>query len=178
MKSLAIAASLLALVAPGRDAPGPVLTFDGFGPVRIGMTAAQAQAALGRKFKFDDAQSGDVNECAYAWRADGKDSNVLYMIEKKRITRIDISNLNSHGRGVTGVVTAAGIGIGASEQAVRRAYGAAVIVAPAPYETGGQWLKVKDRGGRHGFVFETEHGRVTTFRTGERAAIDYMEGCA
>ncbi|TWB36436.1 hypothetical protein FBZ91_109298 [Nitrospirillum viridazoti] len=163
---------LLALMAalPAACQPSPPpLTFDGLEPVRLGMTVVQAESALDVAFRpMDRSQSAD---CWLTGRGDGKDKQISYMVEKGRITRIDVF---APPGGEATVRTAQGIGVGATEAAVLKAYGPTVVVQPHAYEEG-HYLRIEERG--RVLLFETADGRVTRFRAGLPPAVDYIEGC-
>ncbi|MEA1651626.1 hypothetical protein UAJ10_21755 [Nitrospirillum sp. BR 11164] len=161
-------AVMAVLPAACRQSPAP-LTFDGLEPVRLGMTLAQAESALGVSFRpMDRTQSAD---CWLTGRSDGKDGQVSYMVQKDRITRIDVF---APPGGAATIQTAQGIGVGATEAAVLKAYGPAVVVQPHAYEEG-HYLRIEERG--RVLLFETADGRVTRFRAGLPPAVDYIEGC-
>jgi hypothetical protein len=98
------------------------------------------------------------------------------MVEFGRITRIDVGPL-ARGDAATGVVTDRRVGIGATEAAVRRAYGVALIVRPHPYGEKGHYLEAPAPGRKRGLIFETRDGRVTSFRAGRYPSLDYIEAC-
>jgi hypothetical protein len=158
----------LATTASARDRL--VLTDRGLGPVRLGMSLEAAGKALGRRLKVDGGA-----DCAVARRADGRDGDVTYMAEKDVITRIDVGRAKAGAR--ASAVTAAGVGLGASEAQVRGAYGPRLKIEPHPYDEKGHYLRVEDPGKQRGIIFETSRGRVTSFRAGLYPALDYKEGC-
>src|SRR5437016_1834251 len=67
----------------------PVVTFQGVGPVRIGMTAVAAEQALGAPIRKLDSISGDDGKsCWIGSRADGVDPELTYLFERGKLTRI------------------------------------------------------------------------------------------
>jgi hypothetical protein len=93
------------------------------------------------------------------------------MLIEDVLERIDVDS--------SGVATAEGIRVGASEADVMAAYGSRVAVQPHKY-TGprGHYLIVGDPADTtRRLVFETDGSRVTTFRAGRRPAVDFVEGC-
>ena len=109
---------------------GAVLSADGIGPVRIGMSVAEAEAALGAElpqrglegdFQCEElAINGDVN------------SALLFMAEEGVITRVSIyTSRNGPDRSI---LTSRGVGLGDNAAAVRAAYGAAVEEVALPYD--------------------------------------------
>ena len=167
----------LAWASPSKAAEGHALTMSGLGPVKIGMTVKQAEAALEARLRMVEPNDTDSQACQYAEREDGRDRNVSYMIEGGQITRIDIVALD-RGAGHSMLVrTVAGIGIGATERAVRRAYGGSLVVKPHPYDDAAHYLEVYGPGRKRALIFESGDGRVTSLRAGKRASVEYIEGC-
>jgi hypothetical protein len=180
------------LTAP---AAAQVFSFDGAGPVRLGMTVAAAERAL-------DAKLGTVElpfseECWITSRADGKDKSILYVIENGKIVRIDFF---PEAGGPQDLKTTAGIGIDSTEDDIRRAYGD-IRVSCAPYydcseEARSEAAKARAEHGNtepeppphfsvridtgnhdRGIIFDTEYSKVTSFMTGFKSAIEEMEIC-
>ena len=172
---------LLALAsATSADAAADrVLTLSGLGAVRVGMSFRETEAALGARLSLAGPGGSDSRACAYAQRRDGRDPAIAYMVEDGRITRIDVSEPDA-GAGAApqpSVRTDAGLGIGSTEAAVRKAYGRSLVVGPHPYEDAGHYLEVFGPDRRRAFLFETLRGRVTSFRAGRRRSVEYIEGC-
>jgi len=163
MRPLLPALLLLLAAAPAPRTLGP----QGYGPVRVGMPVAAAERALGAKLAvvwFDEHDRA----CGYARRRDGRERDVAYMVEKGRISRVDIE--------APRVRTAAGIGIGSAAAQVRKAYGRAIRVSPNAYSDG-RYFTVRGPAG-HGLVFEIEGGKVAAMRGGRFPSVSYIEGCA
>lgn len=163
---------ILALAAPAAAPAQPTgwrLTPDGYGPVRIGMTRAQVSAALSIRLEGDAIE--DEEACIEMAAAQGY-RGLYFMFEHGRLSRISATEPSQ-------ATTALGVGIGATAERVRRAYGAGMrsetheyLGRPAEYLT--FWTRRNARGIR----FETDTDRrVTTIHVGG-AAIRYIEGCA
>jgi hypothetical protein len=158
------ALAALALVAA---APAPrILEPQGLGPVRVGMTVAAAERALGARLRPNDVEGGET--CAYYGRRDHRDKGVADMVEDGRVSRIDISE--------PGIRTARGIGVGSTLAQVRKAYRGAIASHPNTYDDEPEF-EVSLPGHRFGLDFLTEHGRVTAMRGGRYPSVGYVEGC-
>lgn len=96
-----------------------------------------------------------------------------FMFQGGRVVRIDVSKV--------GIKTASGVGVGDTEDRVKQLYSGHITIEPHPYEPEGRYIKYspanKDER-QFGIVFETDGARVTSFRTGTRAAIALIEGCS
>ena len=155
----------------------PFLTSTNLGPVRVGMTLEQARKALGTPLHYKPDDPGHP-ECGHAQRPDAGGAGVHYMVEKGRITRIEVwpVDFDPVAR-LSAATTAKGVGLGATETQVKFAYGAALKVQAAPYNGEAHWLILDDQDKRHGIVFETSKGRVTSFWSGRYPSLTYSEGC-
>src|SRR5258708_7464475 len=118
--------SLVALTGP---ADCQVLSWQGGGPVRLGMTVEEAQRALMTPLTPMDFPFSD--ECWITKRADGKDQAISYEVRKGKIVVISVSP-NSRKQEITNVTDTRGVGIGAMESDIGRAYGQ-VKITFAPY---------------------------------------------
>jgi hypothetical protein len=79
--------AVLMLMMPARAAE--VLSWQGVGPVKLGMTVREAERALGTKL----SPRGDVytsDACYETGRADKKDPGITYVVEDGRITAISV----------------------------------------------------------------------------------------
>jgi hypothetical protein len=152
-----------------------VLSADGLGSVRIGMTPAEAEAALGAA--IEPRGKGDA-ACWMTRRADGARSDVFYMVENGRITRIDVARLPGAASPMEPILSDKGIGIAATEDAVKAAYGDALIVQPHKYDATGHYLIVESADKKSALLFETAAGAVVTFRAGLHPSVDYVEACS
>ncbi|MDW6024263.1 hypothetical protein SAZ10_21160 [Mesorhizobium sp. BAC0120] len=167
-----LAAGLLGLSGEFAAAEG-ILQADRLGPVRLGMSVAEAEEALGATLA---PVTGDRQEaCWFAGRADGADPGIAYMVVADRITRIDV--LKPQDGPTPSVTTAAGIGIGATLAEVRRRYGPALPLVPHPIGALSQWALVEpsDQGGIRLHIAD---GKVIEFWAGREPYLDYPEGCS
>ena len=169
MKAIAGLLAGLALAADPLAAQGTlVLTPDGLGPVRIGMSQKQVIAALGGTLTGEPIENEDV--CVE------KDSSELegvgFMFEGGTLTRITLAP-------GTDITTPRGIGPGASADAVRRAYGKSLQSEPNTYiEAPAEYLTLWTVRDQKGVRFETDEKRKVYLIHAGGASIQYIEGCA
>jgi hypothetical protein len=167
---------VLGVLAAGSaiDAQGPDWTvyLRRAGAIRIGMSVRQVRTALDDpRARLRGSGPGSADECAYLASAKLPEG-LRVMFERGRAVRIDVS--------VPGILTASGIGVGATEDEVKRAYGPRIQVEPHKYEPAGHYLRyvaVDEADRPFGLVAETDGQRVTSFRAGTVAAISLVEGC-
>lgn len=162
--------------APAADAQ--TLRPDGWGPLRIGMTRAEVEAALGPDAN-PDAVGGPDPEACDEFRPARAPAGVLVMVENGVLTRVSATE--------PGLTTAEGFGVGAAAEAVRAALGDRArfeshkyAEAPAGYIL--SWTTpqtapyVEDPAAR-GVLYEVgAEGTVVAVRVGG-PAIQYVEGC-
>jgi len=155
------------------------LGFEGIGPIKIGMTLAEATAAVGKPVKVDPNYI--LDGCAYA-EVEGGPNGLSFMVLRDgesapwKIYRADVDDESP-------IATLSGIRGGATEAQVKETYsgkGGSYTVEAHPY-TGpeGHYLiyDVDGEGGRL-LIFETDGKKVTSFRAGEERAVRAIEGCA
>ena len=152
---------------PAARASDSAVTEHGLGPLRAGMTIAEARTALGGALLIPAEY--DSTLCDYAtWR--GGPRGVHVMIDQGRIARVEVDSGS--------VATAAGARVGDSEERIQSLYPGRVTVTPHKYEDG-RYLTVNAVGDSSvAIVFETSKGRVTRYRAGRRPAVEYVEGCS
>ena len=155
--------------APPSPAPTFTVTEHGIGPLRAGMTFAEADAALGGALLVPVGV--DTTGCDYlVW--DGGPSGVHVMFDQHRVARVDIDTAS--------IATAAGARIGDDEARIKRLYPGQVTVTPHKYEDG-HYLTVTPQSPadkHYRLVFETAGGRVTRYRAGVLPSVEYVEGCS
>jgi hypothetical protein len=97
------------------------------------------------------------------------------MVEQDKITRIDVFPV---GKTTPQFKTAEGIGLGSTEQSVRKAYGSRLKAVPRPYQgEPDHELTVETKDHKRAFVFETSNGRIDQTREGVLPSVQYWEGC-
>ena len=149
------------------------LRHDGVGPLRVGMTAREAEAALGhfRLIPFNPGAPADSMACGYA-ESVRLPAGVKVMMEGARVVRVDVVS--------GGVATAEGARIGDTEARVQQLYPGRVTVQPHKY-TDGHYLVVRPAEASdttHLIVFETDGQVVLRYRGGKKPQVEYVESCA
>ncbi len=163
----------------GDAASANVLTPLGYGPLKIGMTQAEADAAVGPPPA--NAAEAEPSECRY-YHPPRAPEGLLVMVEKGVLTRLTAI------KGST-VKTEDGVGVGADGEQLKARYGAATVTphkyqgAPSAYVTlwpGRPQLQgayVTDPTAR-GLVFEIgDDGKVAFIHAGG-PSIQNVEGCS
>lgn len=141
---------------------------DGIGPVRIGMTLAEARDALGTTLSPQVLEPGG---CGYA-TSETLPDGVSLMVVGDIIARLDVARGD--------VETAAGARIGQPEEGVLELYFGRIRVEPHNYTApDGHYLIVDTPGDpRHRIIFETDGARVTSYRAGQLPQVGWVEGCS
>ncbi|MGE5927645.1 MAG: hypothetical protein ACM357_09835 [Gemmatimonadota bacterium] len=150
----------------GADSTTWAIRLDGAGPIRYGMSVADAAAALGDSIEAPPA----TGECSYL-RLQGMPEGLQFMVERGRIVRGDVT--------AGTLATAHGARIGMTGLEVQALYGGVLESRPHKYDTGGQYLVLvpAEGGDSLRLVFETDGRVVTRYRTGVRPAAEYVEEC-
>ena len=142
---------------------------DGYGDLRLGMSADDARAAWQGELKGDVVEP---DNCAYLRpKADGE-FRVGFMFERGVFVRYDVA--------IEGEAAPGGGRVGQGRADIERLYPGRVQAQPHEYVRGGHYLRVADPAIQDGaLVFETdEAGTVTRWRIGRTPQVDYVEGCA
>jgi len=149
--------------------PTNILTADGIGPLRIGMTLQQLEAAIGRKVDLSDLSSDDTSVCAEidvpGWE------NIGLLMENLRVTVIYIDRPYR---------TIDGVYHGMSETDLKRRFGHQAVFGYRPYFGGDPHAHnvVVKKGRRREFLFQTENDKVSSISVGDLPGVEYWEGCA
>jgi hypothetical protein len=138
----------------------------GIGPLRIGMTVAEARASVP-----GFAAPADSESCGYG-TATGLPDSLLIMIEHGFVARVDVDTST--------VATVDAARVGDTIPRLMSIYRGRVTTSPNHY-TGEPDLIVRGANPTdtlHEIIFETLHGRVVRYRAGQRPQVRYIEGCA
>lgn len=135
------------------------------------MRLAQVVDAVGGVVDTSGGSISDTN-CSHAFLS-ALPSGIAIMVFGDTVARIDVDT--------TGVLTAAGVGVGSTEPEVRQAYREATIrQEPHPYD-GPEWHYLiidHPTDTLHRIIMETDGTRVRSYRVGWQRAVDQIEGCA
>ncbi|WP_420469614.1 hypothetical protein [Brevundimonas sp. FT23042] len=166
--------------APAPEAPAPVagdvLTANGFGPLRIGMSTAEIEAALGPDSNPGAVGGPDPDSCDMFHPTRAPDG-LMVMTNNGVLASVWLT------RDAT-TPTDRGFRIGDEAAAVKAAYGAAAVVVPHKYEAAPAeyitvWATADHTGpAARGIKYEIGgDGRVRAI-AGGGPSIEYVEGCA
>lgn len=140
---------------------------DGFGPIRIGMTRAQAERVAAMALSDDRELSSAY--CYYLDFTRGL-KGVIFMVTEGRISRVDIL--------APGFATLSGAQVGNTEARLKEIYGERAKFTPHKYlGAAGNYVTVMSADGRYAVQFETKHGRVFRYRAGKFPEVALVEGC-
>lgn len=161
------------------------VVIDGIGPIRVGMTVAEAEATAQVQLVEKGSRAG-TGGCYYLWPKTGPKQLGLMVISNRadgrivrsqdRIARVDIYKGSA-------ISTLRGAKIGDTETRIKALYPGQIKVTPHHYtgRSGGHYLTFvpKDAADQSfRLIFETLNGRVTQFRSGQRPEVEFVEGCA
>lgn len=141
-----------------------VVTHDGFGKIKIGMTVAQASQALGAELV---APHGKGEECYYVEPKQGF-KGVDFMVNEGKIARIDVANKE--------YATDKGAKIGDTEARIKSLY-PGIESFPQKYDEKKNDLEIYSPDKKYLIVFETDGKVVTGFRAGRAEEAGWVERC-
>jgi hypothetical protein len=195
MRFKILMASAMAMMSMAANAQ--VLSWQGVGPVRLGMTVAEAERAL--HAKLAPVALPFSKACYVTERADGKDQALSYVIENGRIVVMTVF-LRDYRPPNPNIVDANGIGVGSTESDIRRGYQEVKKeLAPDFRESEEQLAEMAKERARHGItepepsphywiiaespdhrraiIFETQDEKVLHFRAGLKPQVLSSEDC-
>ena len=143
---------------------------DGYGDLRLGMSADEAKQAWGGELKGAASESGGCYYLSPKWVK--APSDFAFMIENQKFVRYDV--------GTDREVAPGGGKVGMSADEIGQLYAGRIEETPHKYVEGGKYLGIKDNSGGAGkLVFATDKaGTVTAWRVGVVPQVDYVEGCS
>jgi hypothetical protein len=137
----------------------------GIGPIRAGMTVAQANKAVGGGFS---APPGAGDGCTYAVLTKAP-KGVAVMLENGKVARVEVRSGD--------VATANGARIGDTELKVMALYSGKVTTTPHKYLPNGHYMTVAPTAANNRIVFETDGSKVINYRSGQQPQVEYVERC-
>ncbi len=156
--------------AKPRDPRTSTLSIDpkGFGPVRVGMSTAEASSALGAELKL---LGPTMEPCHYVQAAE--QPGVAFMVIDGKIARVDV-------RPDSPIRTAEGAAVGDTEERIQSLYPGRVEVQPHKY-VDGHYLIVRPEAtsdSTYRIIFDTDGKKVTGFKAGRMPEVGWVEGCS
>ncbi|MEG4286308.1 hypothetical protein QUB68_24570 [Microcoleus sp. A006_D1] len=148
------------------------LAINGIGPIRVGMTVAEASRAAGVRLIKSYAPPNE-EFCSY-FKPQEQPQGINFMVTKGRIVRIDISNEQ--------ITTIKGFKVGDTEEQIIKAYPGQIRIIKNPLSGRGNNLTFVPRDAadsNYRLIFQTGiEGRVRYFRSGQLPQVEYIEGCS
>jgi hypothetical protein len=195
MRFQVLMASTMALMSMAANAQ--VLSWQGVGPVRLGMTVAEAERALNAKLA--PVALPFSKECYVTGRADGKDEALSYTIRNAKIVVMTVF-LRDYGQPNPNIVDANGVGVGSTEADIRRGYkkfkkelapdfreSEADLAEAAkerarhgisePEPSPHYWIIAESPDHRRAIIFETQDEKVLDLRIGLKPHVMSSEDC-
>jgi hypothetical protein len=159
---IALVSLLLAFPVLADDSP-LVLTFEGVGVIRFGMTLGEAEKRMEQKSKPGEGYPSD--SCEYI--AFDKYPNVQLMVIDGKIVRAEVTDA---------VENVLGLKVGQRLAEVRKRF-PHVRVTPNTYDDDGHDLFFPSPKKKSGLVAYESKGQLISIRGGLLPAVDYVEGC-
>ena len=162
----------VAVAAPKADSS--LITHDGWGPLRIGMSTAEVVSAAGEDANPAAVGGPDPEKCD-EFRPAHAPAGILVMVENGILTRISVSRNST-------IKTREGFAVGDSASRILEHYGARARVDPHQYWADPAkyitvWREAPSETDRRGIRYEIDaDGKVVHIRAGARS-IEYVEGC-
>lgn len=144
------------------DAAPNMLSADGIGAIRFGMTLEQAQQAAGSKAALPEPFDPGCSMVRFPTLP-----KLRFMVENNVVTRADAE---------PGIENAIGLPFGATLAQIRASQPAAEVT-PHKYDENGQYVTFPGAGGRSAIILEVTGGKVTKMRAGLQPAVAYVETC-
>jgi hypothetical protein len=167
------------------DAPAPIvdanaLTPEGWGNIRVGMTRAELEAAVGPDSSPNSVGGPDPAACDL-FHPEQAPTGMMVMVENNVVTSVWLN------RGAT-VKTDRGFGIGDEAAAIKTAYGDAATASPHKYSAApAEYITAWASGGGEGYI-QNPAARGISYHVGNDGtvnyvaaggpSIQYVEGCA
>lgn len=144
----------------------------GIGKIKIGMKLDQAEKVSGIKLLPEGGKllEYQIADSCYFVYPNGKYEGISFMVSGGIISRVDVDKNKS-------ILTVEGAKIGDTEDRIKNIYKGKVVVEPHPYiAPEGHYLIVTPKEG-YKIIFETDKGKVTSYRAGQVPEVEAIEGC-
>lgn len=146
----------------------PRLTLRGLGPIKIGMTLAEARAATSGPLKSEYI---DGDACFYVTPTD-MPKGISYMVTEGRISRIDIFS--------SAYASLSGARIGQTQEQLMAMYKGKLKKTRHTYIEEGFYLTFVPQDAedqQYRMVFDTDGKHVLGIRAGKLPEVEFVEGC-
>lgn len=174
MKYALVLSIVLAAAAPAfADDALNGLSPEGLGKLKIGTPFDKVEMQLGEKLGYNQYEHGG---CSMLTTKKLEPLGVSVVIDAKVLARINI-DFFSKSTLPEAIKTDTGIGLGSTEEAVRKAYPNA-RVKPNPGDPSWHTIIVETADHTKGIVFETDGKTVKSMRAGTYTAIAFAEACS
>jgi hypothetical protein len=169
-KHFIIMMTVLPVFLCAKNAASQTLSTNSFGNIKIGMTQAQIETALGHTVVYE-SQAAHANpedsECGIIELGEGLE---LMMINN-RLVRFTARQPSP--------ATAEGIKVGDAQSNVEGAYKGRYHLEPHTHNyPDGNYIKIPAKNKKTGYNFEISNGVVTIIHAGQYPEVDYVEGCS
>ena len=165
---------------PATSATTNAVTAEGWGPLRIGMTRAEVETALGADANPGAVGGPDPASCD-TFHPERAPEGLMVMVENGVLTSLWLN------RGAT-LKTDRGFGVGDQAAAIKAAYGGAATASPHKYsEAPAEYITAWSSGGGTGYI-QNPAARGISYHVGNDGrvehvaaggpSIQYVEGCA
>lgn len=153
------------------DADAGDARYDGYGPLRFGMSAEAMRAAWKTPLKGEPGPDGPGGCHHLSPGGLPSPSHPAFMLDGGRFVR--------YGTTSDTLVAPGGGRVGMTEDEIRQRHPGAVTEQPHKYGEG-KYLRIRDASGTGGvLLFETDaRGKVSQWRVGLPPQVDYVEGCS
>jgi hypothetical protein len=149
---------------PARPAAGarPVLSFEGYGPVKFGGKLSDVAQQLGAGAEPSSPAAAACSSVRFTALP-----GVRLMVENGVVTRADAD---------AGTANSLGLKVGDTLAQAKARY-PQLEVGPHKYVPSGHYLTVKSPDGRAAIVMEEDGKAITRIRAGLQGAVAHVEGC-
>jgi hypothetical protein len=151
-----------------------VLSAEGYSNIKIGMVPERLERALGQKFAYNPYTN---HGCSLFTTPQMEQKGLSFVIDKKLLVRINVDYYSANSK-PRAIKTAAGIGLGMSEEELLKAYGAAAVVKPNPGDPTWHTIFVDSADHTSGLAFETDGKTIKSMRAGNYPGLDVETACS